>query len=144
MQLDLVTSEQFSVRLNSATVGAGFGSPVEAVVTVLPQVISAFNIAKDNLTIVTTSPQEVSILIQRTLGLQTAATVTYNTTQASQPVNIGSLMFQPAQQQTHFSQINTMLSFSRGQASSSISIPVLSVGTAPVAFLVQIGSSRPK
>lgn len=126
------------MRLSSVTVGVGFGAPMEAVVTVL---VSTFLVASNNLTVVASTPQQVSILIERTDGLQITAVVNYNTTQPRQPVAIGSLTFPPAQPQVHFTQIQTTVTFYPGDVSHLINIPILSVPDAPVAFVVQIAST---
>lgn len=134
--------EQFSVRLSSSTEGVGFGTRVEAVVTARPRVISTFRIAADNLINIVTSPQDLSIVIERVNGQQTVGTLNYNTVQPSQPVAIGGLPpIQPAQPQVDFTQIQTSLTFASGDEIGTISIPILSVGSSPVAFFVQIEST---
>lgn len=134
--------EQFSVRLSSSTEGVGFGIRVEAVVTVQPRVISTFRIAADNLINFVTSPQDLSIVIERVNGQQTVATLNYNTVQPSKPVAIGGLPpIQPAQPQVDFTQIQTSLTFDSGDESRTISIPILTIGSSPVAFFVQIEST---
>lgn len=122
------------------TPGVGFGVPVQAVVTVQPRIVSTFNLAFDNLTIVASTAQQVSLLIQRTDGLQTTAVVIYNTTQPRQPVAIGSLTFEPAQPQIHFTQIQTTVTFNPGDVSHLIEIPIISVPDSPAAFFVQISA----
>lgn len=134
--------EQFSIRLTSSTQGVGLGSPVEAVITVRPQVISTFRIASNNLINVVTSPQELAVVIERVSGQQSVAQINYNTSQPRQPVAVGGLApFPPAQPQIDFSQIQTSLTFNSGDESRTVRIPILSVGTSPAAFLVQIGST---
>lgn len=135
--------EQFTIRLSSSTRGVGFGSPMDAVVTVRPQVISTFRIASDNLINLVTSPQVLEIVIERVSGLQSTAQITYTTVQPRQPVTIGGLEpFPPAQPQIDYTQIDTSLSFSSGDVLQIIRIPILSVRNSPVAFQVQIASTR--
>ena len=94
-----------------------------------------------NLTnVVTAASQGVTIVIERTEGIQTETRITYNTSQPRQEVVIGQLQFQPALPHIHFTQIQTGLSFSVGQASASISVNVIDVESTPVAFFVQISS----
>lgn len=124
------------------TAGVGFGVPLEALVTVQPRVMGTFHVASTNLTVVVTTPQEVSILIQRSDGLQTMAQVNYNTTQPRQPVIIGGLNFEPAQPQVHYTRIGgTAVTFNPGDASHLITIPVLAIPDMPRAFFVQISST---
>lgn len=135
------TGEQFSVRLSSPSVGVGFGTRVESLVTVQPRVIATFTIAADDLINVVTLAQDIVVVIERIAGLQTTAQLNYNTSQPRQPVVIGRLPpIQSAIPQVHFTQIQTSLTFNPGEESSSIAIPILSVERTPVAFLVQIGS----
>lgn len=134
--------EQFSVRLSSSTGGVGFGTRVEAVVTVQPRVIATFRIAADNLINTVTSLQELPIVIERVSGQQIVAQITYNTVQPREPVSVGSLPpLQPAQPQVDFTQIQTSITFNSGEESRTINIPILSVGSTPVAFFVQISST---
>jgi hypothetical protein len=104
--------------------------------------ISTFRIAAANLINVVTSPQELALMIERTNGQQTVATLSYSTVQPNQPVQIrGLLPIQPAQPQVDFPQIQTSISFASGDESNTINIPILSVGNSPVAFFVQIQSN---
>lgn len=109
--------------------------------TVQPRIVGTFHLAFDNLTVVASTPQQVSILIQRTDGLQTTAVVSYYTSQPTQPVAIGSLTFQPAQSQVHFPEIRTTVTFNPGDASHQIDIPILSVPDTPVVFMVEVSST---
>lgn len=137
------SGEQFSVLLSSSTPGVGFGSPVQAVVTVLPRVIATFRIAPDNLVNIVTRPEELLLVIERTEGLQITAQVSYRTLQATQPIVVGKLQpFQPAQAQMQFTQIDqTSLIFNPGDTSLTVDVPVLSIGSIPAAFRVQIDST---
>lgn len=125
--------------LSSPTPGVGVGV-VESLVTVQPRVISMFRVAS-NPNIIVTSSQPVQIVIERTDGLQTMARVNYNTSQPKLPVEIGKLSFQPALFQVHFTQVQSSILFNPGDESLSIDIPILSVDSTPVAFIVQIGST---
>ena len=120
--------------------GVGFGTPIEATVTVQPRIVSTFQISANNLTNVVTTPQDVSIVIDRSGGTQIETQLNYNTTQPRQEVVIGKLQFQPALPHVHYSQIETSLSFLPGQTSRSISINVIAVDSPPAAFFVQIRS----
>ena len=129
------------MRLSSVTPGVGFGTPAEALVTVQPRVVGTFHFPRDNLTVVaSTSQQQVSLLIERSEGLQTTAVITYNTTQPRQPVVVGSRTFQPAQP-VHFTQIQTTVTFNPGEVSHLIDIPIISAPDTPVAFFVHISST---
>ena len=136
-----LTGEQFTVRLNSDTEGVGLGVPIESRITVQPRIIGMFHIIQTNLTSIVTSPQEVSIRIERSVGLQIPVQVNYNTSQPRQPVTIGMFTFQPALPLVHFSQIDTSVTFNPGDSSKIINVPVISVGSTPVAFFIQIGSN---
>ena len=129
--------------LSSLTPGVGFGSPVQAVVTVLPRVIATFRIAPNNLVNIVTRPESLPIVIERTEGLQITAQVSYMTLQATEPIVIGQLQpFQPALAQIQFTQIDqTNLIFNPGETSRTVDVPVISVGSIPAAFLVQIDST---
>lgn len=116
---------------------------MQAVVTVFPRVIASFRIAPDNLVNIVTRPEVLALVIERTEGSQITAQVSYMTLQATQPVVVGQLQpFQPAQAQIQFTQIDqTNLIFNPGDTSMTVEVPVLSVGTTPAAFLVEVVST---
>ena len=134
--------EQFTVRLSSSTTGAGLGARVEALVNLQQRTIANFTVATTSIINVVSSTGVLPVTVDRTAGTQIMALISYNTSQPRQPVQIGRLPpFQPAQPHIHFPPIQAPLTFNRGVESSTVEIPILSLGSTPVAFLVQINST---
>ncbi len=137
------TSDVFTVRLSSDASGVGLDTPSDAIVTVLPRAVGMFRIAQSNLTSVATSVGEISLIVERTAGLESTSTLRYTTSSPREAVTIGRLTFQPATPQLHFPVINVDTpSFNPGQTSVRIDVGVLSVGSSPVVFMIEIQATN--
>ena len=133
--------EEFIVRLSSVAVGEiGLGVPSEVTVRVTPRTVAIFQISRDNLMVVVSSPGRIFINIERTNGLALATEVIYNTTQPSDEIEVGAIKFQPALAQRHFTSTRLPVTFASNQASRSVDVNIISVPEAPAAFQVMISS----
>ena len=118
----------------------GLGVPSEVTVRVTARTVAVFQISRDNLMMVVSSPGRVFINIERTNGLALATEVIYNTTQPSSEVEVGAIKFQPAVAQQHFTSTRLPVMFASNQASQSVDVNIISVPDTPAAFQVMISS----